>query len=214
VTTNSVTTSRATLRRQRGYTVVELLMALAVFAVGVSGIISMQKVTVAANGDARHLALATHIAQSWLDELAAEAGQWNDTDDFDDTDWLSQAGAEDGPAGSWFRPAYDDDRQFGPAFDALGGAVAPADIPDAAQFCTDLRFRWLAGQTAVKRGGGLLRAEVRVFWRRYNVVGLAAAAPTDVCDIDPAEFDAADGRRLFHVVYLSTALRQYMGTPE
>ena len=70
-------------RRSRGYTVVELMMALAVMAIGLSGVIAMQKVTLSSNGHARKLALATRLGQSWLDELAADAGQWNDTNDFD-----------------------------------------------------------------------------------------------------------------------------------
>lgn len=193
---------------------VELLMALAVMAIGVGGVIAMQKVTVASNGHAKNLAIATHIAQSWLDELAAEAGQWNGTNDFDDTDWLTNVGAEDGAAGAWFRPAYVATRNFGPAFDALGSPVASADIATDAQFCADLRLRWLSGQETIKRGAGLIRVEVRVFWRQHGVVGLAGAAPSHVCDIAPNDFDSADAQRLFHVVYLSTALRQTMGAPE
>lgn len=198
----------------RGYTVVELVMALTVLAIGVGGVIAMQKVTVASNAHAKNLAMATHIAQSWLDELAAEAGQWNDTNDFDDTDWLTNVGAEGGAAGAWFRPAYVAARRFGPAFDALGSPVAADDIATDAQFCSDLRLRWLSGQETIKRGSGLIRAEVRVFWRQHGVVGLAGDAPLHVCDIAPNNFDESDGRRLFHVVYMSTALRQTMGAPE
>ena len=36
--------------RQRGYTLVELMMALALFVVAVLGIIAMQKITAATNG--------------------------------------------------------------------------------------------------------------------------------------------------------------------
>ncbi|HEY5373092.1 MAG TPA: prepilin-type N-terminal cleavage/methylation domain-containing protein, partial [Polyangiaceae bacterium] len=56
--------------RQRGYTAVELMMAIAVFGIGVAGIISMEKVTSVANQHAKNVAIATHIAQSWLDTLS------------------------------------------------------------------------------------------------------------------------------------------------
>ncbi len=197
--------------RARGYTVVELLMALAVLAIGVSGVIAMQKVTVASNAHAKNLAIATHIAESWLDELAADAGQWNDTNDWNDTHWLANVGAEDGVPGPWFRPQYQALRRFGPAFDARGNPVVTDDIPEQAHFCSDLRLRWMSPQETVKRGAGLIRAEVRVFWRRNGVVALAGDPPAHVCDISPLDFDGPDGRRLFHVVYLSTALRQLMG---
>jgi Tfp pilus assembly protein PilV len=204
--------TRAKLRR--GYTAVELLMSIGILGLGVSGVIAMQKVTVSSNADAKNLAIATHIAQSWLDELAADAGQWNDTGDFDDGAWLGQAGSEASPSSTWFRPAYVSDRSFGPAFDALGNAVATTDIPTLAHFCSDLRLRWLSSQDRIKQGAGLIRAEVRVFWRREGVVGLEGEVPSHVCDIDPLQFDGDDGQRLYHVIYLSTALRQQMGSPE
>ena len=45
--------------RRRGYTIIELMMAISIMAIGVSGIIAMQKVTLAANQHATHLAVAT-----------------------------------------------------------------------------------------------------------------------------------------------------------
>lgn len=201
-------------KSQRGYTAVELLMAIGVLGLGVSGVIAMQKVAVASNADAKNLAVATHIAQSWLDELAADAGQWNDTGDFNDGAWLSQVGSEVSPASAWFRPTYSSDRNFGSAFDALGNPLAATEVATRAQFCSDLRLRWMGSQDRIKRGGGLIRAEVRVYWRREGVVGLTGSVPANVCDVLPAEFDNADPQRLYHVIYLSTALRQQMGVAE
>ena len=42
-------------RAQRGYTIVELVMSLAVLAIGASGVIAMQKVAVASNRHAKDL---------------------------------------------------------------------------------------------------------------------------------------------------------------
>jgi prepilin-type N-terminal cleavage/methylation domain-containing protein len=192
-----------------GYTLVELMMSLAVFAIGVSGIIAMQKVTVTSNQHAKNLALAAHIAEAWMDELAAEAGQWNETGDFEETTWLTTVGAEDGPPGEWQRPAYNSARNFGPAFDALGNAVATGDIADNAHFCSDIKLTWLYPQTAAKSGGGLIRAQVRVYWLRQGLLD-QEDAPTHVCDVTPEEFDNDQGELRFHVVYLSTAVRQQL----
>lgn len=200
---------------RRGYTLVELMMALAVLAIGIGGVFAMQKVTITSNGQAKNLALATHIAESWLDELSAEGGQWNDFGDFNDGVWLAQVGAEEAAAGNWFRPAFSEARKFGPAFDALGSYVPAADVAERAHFCSDLRLRWMSSQTAIKTGAGLVRAEVRVFWRREGIIGLTGdLLPSHACDVLPAEVDSDEGRRLFHVVYLSTAIRQQMGAIE
>jgi Tfp pilus assembly protein PilV len=197
---------RRRLRHGAGYTLVELMMSLSVFVLGVAGIVGMQKVAISSNQHGKNLAMATHLAQSWLDELAADAGQWNESSDFDEAPWLAKVGAEGGAPSAWFRPDYNTRRRFGPAFDALGNAVATADMPADAHFCTDVRLTWLYGQIGSKEGGGLIRAQVRVFFRKEGMQGIAAP-PEHACDITPQEFDAG-GDGLYHVVYLSTALRQ------
>ena len=89
------------VREQRGYTAVELLIAITIFAIGVSGIFAMQKVALASNQHARHVAIATHVAQAWLENLSSDAVQWNHpspnnpTPDIDtETVWLSQTKAQ------------------------------------------------------------------------------------------------------------------------
>ena len=194
----------------RGYTVVELMMALAVMAIGLSGVIAMQKVTLSSNGHARKLALATRLAQSWLDELAADSGQWNDTNDFADTDWLLGVGGENTENANWFRPTYSSRRNFGPAFDALGNVVATVDFDDDAHFCTDVRLTWMHGQETFKKGAGLIRAQVRVFWRREGVVALSNEPAKRICSVNPTDFESDDAKRLYHTIYLTTAIRQHL----
>jgi prepilin-type N-terminal cleavage/methylation domain-containing protein len=206
VTTRS---HRPRSRSRAGYTLVEVMMSLAVFTIGVMGMIGMQKVTISSNQHAKNLALATHIAEAWLDELATEAAQWNTTGDFDETIWLVNVGSEDGPAGAWFRPTYSSARQFGAAFDPLGNAVATDATADDAHFCADVRLTWLYRQVGAKDGGGLIRAEVRVFWRRAGLLGIDDP-PAHVCDVTTQAFDSDLGQSLYHVVYLSTALRQQL----
>ena len=58
--------------RARGYTAVELMLSIGLFAIGVTGIIAMQKLTVVSNQHAKNLAIATNIAEAWLDQLATE----------------------------------------------------------------------------------------------------------------------------------------------
>ncbi|HET7543009.1 MAG TPA: prepilin-type N-terminal cleavage/methylation domain-containing protein [Polyangiaceae bacterium] len=159
------------LRRQRGYTAVEVMMAIGIFGIGVTGIIAMQKVTAVSNQHAKNLAIATHIAESWLDMLSTDAVTWNhpstgnSVPDIQETTWLKSVTANADTANDWFLPLYNAPLSFGPAFDALGNAIDPTDAPAGSiAFCSHLRLSWLYQPTV--SGNGLIRAEVRVFWLR------------------------------------------------
>jgi type II secretory pathway pseudopilin PulG len=193
-----------------GYTIVELMMSIAVFMVGVTGVVAMQRVSVASNQYSKNLALATRIAESWMDELTAESSTWNETDDFGETVWLGLRG-DPGTAPAWFRPLYDAGRRFGGAFDALGTPVPELQIPSDAHYCSHLRLTWMFNEEDAKAGNGLIRAEVRVFWRRAGVAGLTAqSAPAHVCAHTIPEFETALANGVYHVVYLSTTIRQHL----
>jgi hypothetical protein len=200
---------RAPSRAARaGYTVIEVMMSLAVLAVGVIGIISMQKVTISANTHAKNLAIATHIAQSWLGVLEAEAMLWGRDGTgapLTRTTWLLQGVGTT----TWFRPNFDGTRLFGPAFDALGNPVADTDRDPNARFCVDLR---LSPLTTANEGGGLMRAEVRVVWLRGESIPEQTLAPTHACAFLPTQMFDDDEQRLFHFLFMSGAVRQVGGT--
>ncbi len=185
---------------RRGYTAVELLMSVAVFAVGISGIIAMEKVTVVSNQHAKNLTLATHIAQSWIAQLTTDVALWNNpspvtrsnANDIAQTAWLGQQ------QGAWFQPTYSPTRQFGPAFDALGNVTQE---PALTQFCTHLRLTQLVNATA---GSGLLRAEVRVFWLRDGQPSLETGGPCTGTNIAAIDTGIAN----YHFVYQTTAISQ------
>lgn len=195
------------LRRetQRGYTIVEVMMALTILAIGVSGIVAMQKVAVAANQHAKNMSIAAHIAQAWQEQLAADSAKWNHpsannaTRDIDtDTTWLKQVDT----TGDWFRPAYDNRLQFGAAFDALGNPVTDTNVAEA-PFCVNVRLNWLYPDTA---GDGLIRAEVRVFWLREGMGGNVNNAP--VCSTSVAAATVTQNYQRYHFVYLTSAIKE------
>jgi prepilin-type N-terminal cleavage/methylation domain-containing protein len=193
------------LRRARGYTAVELLIAISIFGVGVSGAIAMQKVTAASNMHAKNLAVATHIAESWIDMLATDAVSWNSpsvasgpTPDIGETKWLQKVVANANTTNAWFLP--DTTLRFGPGFDALGNPVNPSVNPDDVRFCSHLRLSWLYQPTA--SGNGLIRAEVRVFWPRDGQ-GLTATTCTT------GQVTAVGGNvQTFHFVQKISAIRE------
>lgn len=207
---------------RRGYTVIELLMALTVLALGASGIVAMQRVTLESNRYAKNLAIATRVGEAWADQLVADASRWTPLSPLANTTWLNQAGACSQNASSvgWLEPAWDATRLFGPAFDALGN---PVDLgvsnPDSyTQFCVHLRYTWLHCEQpplgAGTQGSGVIRAEIRVIWRRDDDRTSSSASwvttgqsklcePTDLAgvtsDIDNGGYNA---------VYMSTAIRE------
>jgi prepilin-type N-terminal cleavage/methylation domain-containing protein len=153
----------------RGYTIVELMMAIAVFAIGVSGIIAMQKVAAAANQHSRALSLATNIAQAWQDQLNADSSLYTRANGFTNTTWLSTLG---GNQAVWFRPPWNSTLAFGAAFDELGKPIdETAGDPANAQFCVHLQLTRLYPTSP---GIDVVRTEVRVIWPRTE--GTASTA--------------------------------------
>jgi type IV pilus assembly protein PilV len=192
-------------RAQRGYTAVELLMAISIFGIGVSGIIAMQKVTSVSNAHAKNLAIASHIAESWLDMLAIDATKWTApgatgaTGLIANTTWLNTVSANANTVNNWTLPPFSNTLAFGPAFDALGDPINPAASTPVA-FCSHLRLSWLYQPTST--GNGLIRAEVRVFWLKDG-----QSFPGNMCSTGqiPNVGAATDA---FHFVQKITAIRE------
>lgn len=196
----------ARLHRQRGYTAVELMMAIGIFGIGVTGIIAMQKVTSVSNAHAKNLAIATHIAESWLDMLSTDAVMWNHPSpsnavpDIGQTTWLQLVKANANTSNDWLLPAYSNVLSFGPAFDALGNSIDAAVAPESVAFCSHLRLSWLYQPTV--SGNGLIRAEVRVFWLRD---GQSFVQP--MCTAGQVA-NVSGAVQTFHFVQKITAIRE------
>ena len=145
-------------RRSRGYTMVEVMMALAILAVGAVGIISLQKVTVMGGLNSRNLTSASDAASGWVNALQAEATLWNDASNADIADMPTISTALGSP-GSWV-----DIPTAGPF--PNGGATLAPDTADTL-FCTQIRASFVG--TAPTTGLGAsdtIRLEVRTFFAR------------------------------------------------
>jgi prepilin-type N-terminal cleavage/methylation domain-containing protein len=205
-----------------GYTVIELLMSLTVLALGASGVVAMQRVTIESNRYAKNLAIATRVGEAWADQLEADAARWTLNSDISNTTWLKAAGACSQNAGikAWFQPDWNGDRKFGPAFDALGNPVdTSVTAPDSyTQFCAHVQLAWLHCAVPPTGGGakgsGIIRAEVRVFWRRDDDRSASAASfqttgKAALCSASEVEGVNSDiNLGAFNAVYFSTAIRQ------
>src|SRR5207237_490176 len=82
---------------KRGYTAVEVMAAMTLFAIGAAGVISMQKVTIQGGQDARRLDIATNIAHEWVARLQRDSMNWTQpssknrdvTNVYTQTKWLT-----------------------------------------------------------------------------------------------------------------------------
>ena len=183
-------------RSLRAYTVVELMMSLAVFAAGVTGIIAMQRATVSSNQLAKNITTADGVAQAWLSQLAAEGTLWR-ASGLSPTIWLKTVS---GSNGVWQLPSWDATRKFGAQFDGFGAPVETGGV-----FCAHVRLTWLYGDNASTNGNGLVRTEVRVFWPRdgvTRVVGDCANAAQTLVDQVGVATDK------YHFVVHAGAVRQ------
>jgi prepilin-type N-terminal cleavage/methylation domain-containing protein len=186
--------------RKRGYTIVELMMALAIFGISVIGIITLQKVSVTSNAHAKNLAMAQRVAAAWAAQLEMDGSAWRN----------AFAAGFLGINPTWQRPAYIPARNFGAAFDALGNPLSDttADLAKA-RFCTHVRTDWLFPNTG-RVGNAVVRAEIRVFWLRDGSSPLNNGA---FCASAQTQSDATQiGQRtdLYHFVYETVAVRQHL----
>lgn len=191
------------LRCRRGYTVVEVMNAMTIFAIGAAGVISMQKVTIQGGADARSFDTATAIAREWQARLNRDTYRWTEpnsavtTSNNDNTLWLKNNVIDD----TWRVPAA---QSIIPgnsaAFDILGRDVSPSDAER--MFCVQYRLKWIAPQTGLNGTNptAILRAEIRVVWPR-----LENEPPK--CNNDTGSEISASDRNKYHFVHVTTALR-------
>ncbi len=199
--------ARAHRRRTLGYTVVEVMMALAILSIGATGVIAMQKAALIGNIRARNLATANFLAQGWIERLRLDGLRWRAIEGSNlttiaDTAFLKVVGTA--TEGEWFAPDLSDPAAL-PGW-AQGTDLRGVDEPNAAGqvFCPELRITELVPSQVI-------RAEVRVYWLRPQGGGQINAGG-DMCPgPDQAHSSALsqdESRENYHFVYLSTTIRK------
>ena len=212
----TTTRARTARRSRRGYTIIEVMMAIILLVIGSAGVVAMQKAATFGNMRAKQLAVATHIAQTWMERLRVDGTTWTlpspnksqAPSNLPQTAWLKEVNNQ---PNVWFRPV-DIPNRGSAGFDALGNDVPGPDTATSS-YCTHLRLNWMyrppAGKPTVPE---LVRADVRVFWlrdaRQFPLQG--QTFNSTVCD--PAQNAPAMGQAAslgwaqYHFVYLSSSV--------
>ncbi|MDQ3031725.1 MAG: prepilin-type N-terminal cleavage/methylation domain-containing protein [Myxococcota bacterium] len=191
-------------RARAGYTLIEVMMAVAVMTAGAVGIMALHQATMRGNLDARQVATATHLASTWVERLQRDATGWSQAARpgttvvpplmLANTRYLNLVPAL-GAAPTWLVPGPSTATESA-SFDHWGRDTV---IAGQMEYCTNVRLQWVyVGQA--------MRADVRVWWARHNpsVVGGAGLANCGA-GLDPNTL--TNRLRDVRFVYASTVIR-------
>lgn len=172
----------STQRNNAGFTLVEVMVALALLGIGITGILGMENAAIFSNRRAQEMTLATNIARRWQERLREDALMWNSpsartgiSDLGTDTSYVCQlVGCAGGSASpnQWLVPTPPAGSTDSAAFDAFGNEVAIGS--SATRYCVNTRFNWLRADSAARQG--MIRAEVRVWWYREGATRVSGYA--------------------------------------
>lgn len=166
-----MTRRRMRRRARAGFTLLEVMLALAVLLIGVMGIIALQRATIHANYDARTTSVATVNQARWSSILRRSALLWTDAGGSTiGVPYLNQIGA------GWFIPQPNNGATDEYGMDWYG---RPTDVADNVRFCTLIQLQWLSQNQS-------MRAEIITFWARQGQSAVTAGAQTFTTYCDPA----------------------------
>lgn len=146
-------------KHRRGYTMIEVMMALAILAIGAAGVVAMEKAAVVGNASAKSIATATALATRWAERLHADSMVWNTLtplSDIGETRWLLTAVTT---PNTWVLPTPIPGK-VSPYADPLGADIVIVNDPAAVAYCTHISYRFI--------GNKMVSAAVRTSYRRDN----------------------------------------------
>jgi type II secretory pathway pseudopilin PulG len=201
--------ARASRRPARGFTVIEVLIAMTLMMIGAAAVITMQKTAIQANLEARKTDVANSIARMWVERLRRDAMQWTYVPGNGSASTITSATAALITQTAWTFPTAEQNLNNPPAptmsagFDILGRDLG-SDTGTYANFCVNIQITPLTTTTPP-----LLRADVRVFWPR----GISGAPPS-FCTIVDQGLATGTNTQLYHSIYVTTALSVNASQPQ
>ena len=167
---------RRSRRALGGYTMVEVMMAMALLTAGAAGIFALQQAAINGNAEARQMSIATTVTRTWLERLKRDALNWNTGGAIATalplarTRYLLNVPAV-GTSPTWMTPAVFADSRA--SYDHYGREIA---LGGDVRYCAQYRLEWV-------NAGQAMRADVRVWWHRRGNVGAAAANLSPNCGV-------------------------------
>ena len=187
--------------RRAGYTLIEVMMAVAIMTGGAVGLMSLQRASIAGNAEARQMTTATEVVSTWLERLQRDSIRWTAGGPgvtfapalLLNTEYLRLV-PDRATLPTWIRPTpADANESWG--FDHWGRDTR---VVTEMEYCANVRLQWVYMSQA-------MRADVRVWYARRgptaNRVGLDGCAPA----ADPNTL--TNRLRDLHMVYGSTVVR-------
>ena len=160
---SSFTSSRPRRRARAGFTLVEVMMAVAIITAGAVGIMALQKAALVSNLEARKITTANAVLRTWMERLKRDSINWSvgksatTVSNHANSTYLGGV-PNFGTPGAWALPAVvvtPDGTIQSHAFNQYGIDVQPGDPSEI--FCAQYRLQFVDdGQT--------MRADVRVWW--------------------------------------------------
>ena len=209
-------------RSKAGYTLIEVMMGVALSMVGMIGITAMQTASVRSNQDAYETMTASNFARVWLERVKRDSILWSALVPNPNIFFAARANATGSyfsPTGLWAPPqplagspesssANYHGVELGSLDPHSGAVVRPPDI----YYCLHLRFGPVL-QIDPTGSPVAMRADARVYWGRKasaNDSNFSAMAPAQAgaagCDAAPAVYQDTSIRPL-RVYYLQTVVR-------
>ena len=164
---------RGASRRERGYTLIEVMMAIGVLTAGAVGIMSLQSASTRGNMEARQMSTGAVLAQRWVERLRRDGLNWTQSNNtvsallLARTTWLRTTPDPGAPVG-WMVPADVPATGETANFDFYGN-----DTADGAEmrYCTNIRLEWLyPGRRAGVVDAGVVRRRQRSHARAARAV--------------------------------------------
>lgn len=166
--------SRIMSRRSRGYTLIEIMIAVVVLTIGATGILAMQGASVRSNRDASETSTAINWATTWVERIKRDARLW-----------LSATGGAPGGNADLASTRYLLEVNTNPGVYVIPATVAPesngADfygfdsrVAANIRFCVNTRFTVAHAFNPLTQGvnpatdANAIRADVRVWWHRNS----------------------------------------------
>ncbi|MEM6956282.1 MAG: prepilin-type N-terminal cleavage/methylation domain-containing protein [Myxococcota bacterium] len=186
--------TRRARSKRAAFTLIEVMMAIAILTVGSVGILAMQQASTRGNMNARQMTTATSVTRNWIERIRRDALNWRN----------NQAG---GTAGTTYLQNVPSD--WAAPLDGVNGERVGADwfgrdaVAPNQRYCTHIRLQWVVQNSVA-------RADVRTFWYKRSTgdgsenlfpncgaAGGEAAVTAELAALNPR----------VHVVHASTLVR-------